>query len=55
MDSTYTFHLPYGEFTIGPVSFSAITGNSSLMSSSSAILVVTLYIEKIKLGRLYSS
>ena len=26
MDSTHTFHLPCGEFTIDPVSFTAITG-----------------------------
>ena len=26
MDSTHTFHLPVGEFTLDPVSFTAITG-----------------------------
>ena len=26
MDSTHTFHLPCGEFTIDPVSFAAIRG-----------------------------
>ena len=26
MDSTHTFHLPCGEFTIDPISFATITG-----------------------------
>ena len=25
-ESTHTFHLPFGEFTLDPVSFAAVTG-----------------------------